>query len=185
MTDQNQDDIRTHGEPTAHLHAGFSSPGAEPTPWAHVVDVLDRAEIFWISTVRADGRPHVTPLPAMWLDHALHFTTGLEEQKGRNLTRNPECVLTTGSNSYEHGLDVVVEGRAERVHDRATLESLAQMWQTRLDWPYDVNDEGFRHRSDGRAPNVDEGSVPVFAVRPTKILTFSRGDAFVQTRFEF
>jgi hypothetical protein len=57
-------------------------------------------EIFWISTVRADGRPRVTPLPATCLDGALHFGTGLDEQKGRNLGRNPNCILTTKNNSY-------------------------------------------------------------------------------------
>lgn len=119
----------------------------------------------------------------MWLDGALHFATGFDEQKGRNLSRNPNCTLTTGTNSYRHGLDVVVEGRAARVTSRATLERLAQMWESRLDWPYDIDDEGFRHRPDGRAPNVDAGAVPVFAVKPSKILSFSRGEKFVQTRY--
>jgi Pyridoxamine 5'-phosphate oxidase len=61
--------------------------------------------------VCANGRPHVRPLPAMWLDGALHFGTGLDEQTGRNIGRNPNCILTTGTNSYWQGLDVVVEGR--------------------------------------------------------------------------
>lgn len=171
-------------EPSPHLHPDFSSPGARPTPWEEVVETLRRAQMFWISTVRPDGRPHVTPLPAMWLDDALHFATGLDEQKGRNLVRNPQCVLTTGNNAYRRGLDIVVEGRAERLRDRSTLERLAQLWDAELDWPYDVDDDGFRHRLDGRAPNVERGgSVPVFAVRPSKVLTFGRGEGFSQTRF--
>ncbi|MDF0531393.1 pyridoxamine 5'-phosphate oxidase family protein [Tsukamurella sp. 8F] len=172
----------THTGFSSTLHSGFSSPGAVGTPWSEVEELLSHAEMFWIGTVRADGRPHVTPLPAMWLDDTMYFATGLEEQKGRNLTRNPSCTLTTGSNSYRSALDVVVEGRAVRVRDRAVLEQLAGMWLERLDWPYDVDDDGFRHRSDGRAPNVDTGSVPVFEVRPDKILSFSRGESFVQTR---
>ena len=112
-------------EPIAELHSVFSSAGATPTPWRDVVAVLEQAEIFWMSTVRPDGRPHVTPLPAVWLDGALHFGTGLGEQKGRNLVRNPNCILTTGNNTYREGLDVVVEGRVERVTDRSTLERLA------------------------------------------------------------
>ena len=176
--------MNTNTEPTPELHPGFSSPGTTAIPWDEVAEVLAQAEIYWISTVRADGRPHVTPLPAMWLDGALHFATGLDEQKGRNLSRNPNCVLTTGSNAYRHGLDVVVEGRAERLTDRVTLERLAEMWRSRLDWSYDVDDEGFRHRPDGQAPNVDVGtSVPVFVVRPTKVLSFGRGGQFVQTRY--
>ena len=41
-----------------------------------------------LSTVRADGRPHVTPLVAVWLDGALYFCTGEGEQKERNIRRN-------------------------------------------------------------------------------------------------
>jgi hypothetical protein len=62
-------------EPTAELHEGFSQPDATARPWAEVADVLSKSEMFWLSTVRHDGRPHVTPLPAIWLDGALHFCT--------------------------------------------------------------------------------------------------------------
>src|SRR5689334_9406452 len=96
-------------EPVAELHPDYSSAGAAATPWQEVVAVLDPAEIFWISMVRADGRPHVAPLPAMWLDGALHFSTGLDEQKGCNPLRNTNCILTTRNNSYRQGLDVVAE----------------------------------------------------------------------------
>ena len=176
--------MSTTTEPIPQLHPDFSSPGATPTPWAEVEEILRRAEIFWISTVRADGRPHVAPLPAMWLDGVLHFSTGLAEQKARNLARNPRCILTTGNNAYRHGLDVVVEGSAERVTDRSTLTRLAAMWEADLDWPYDVVEDGFAHRPDGKAPNVESGgSVPVFGVRPAKILAFGRGERFSQTRY--
>ena len=49
--------------PTPDLHAGFSAPGATPTPWEDVVGMLVAAELFWISTVRSDGRPHAHRLP--------------------------------------------------------------------------------------------------------------------------
>ncbi|MBV9602054.1 MAG: pyridoxamine 5'-phosphate oxidase family protein [Chloroflexi bacterium] len=174
-------------QPVAELHPDFSSAGATPTPWRDVVSLLERAEIFWISTVRADGRPHVTPLPAMWLDGALHFGTGLDEQKGRNLGRNPNCILTTGNNSYRQGLDVVVEGRAERVTDRPTLVRLAELWLSKIAWPYEVIEGGFRHPRGGPQPETAEPDrvVPVFAVRPSKILSFSRGGRFAQTRYRF
>jgi nitroimidazol reductase NimA-like FMN-containing flavoprotein (pyridoxamine 5'-phosphate oxidase superfamily) len=174
-------------DPVAELHPDFSSPGATATPWREVVAVLERAEIFWISTVRADGRPHVTPLPAMWLDGALHFTTGLGEQKERNLGRNPNCILTTGNTAYRQGLDVVVEGRAERLTDRATLQRLAALWQSKIEWPYDVVEDGFRHRPEGPQPETadTEAVVPVFAVRPSKVLSFGRGERFTQTRYRF
>jgi nitroimidazol reductase NimA-like FMN-containing flavoprotein (pyridoxamine 5'-phosphate oxidase superfamily) len=163
--------------PTADLHTGFSAPGAEPTPWDDVVGVLAAAELFWISTVRADGRPHVTPLTAVWHDGALHFCTGPDEQKAVNLRANDQCALTTGDNRWQAGLDVVVEGRAERVTDDGLLRALAAMWSTKYDgdWQYEVHDGAFRH---------DAGVALVFAVRPRKVLSFAKGD-FAQTRFRF
>jgi nitroimidazol reductase NimA-like FMN-containing flavoprotein (pyridoxamine 5'-phosphate oxidase superfamily) len=64
---------------------------------------LQTAELFWISTVRPDGRPHVTPLVAVWVDRAIHFHTGAEEQKFANLRTNPHVVLTTGCNQWDRG----------------------------------------------------------------------------------
>jgi len=131
-------------EPVGELNAGFSQPGARPVPWSRVVGVLEDAEIFWLSTVRGDGRPHVTPLPAVWDRGALHFCTGTEEQKSKNLARDPRCVLTTGTDRLRSGLDVVVEGIAERIVDHARLVELAALWQSKLDWPFEVGDGTFR-----------------------------------------
>jgi general stress protein 26 len=174
-------------DPRAELDDRFSSPDAVARPWAEVRDVIDAAEIFWLSTVRADGRPHVTPLPAMWLDGAVHFCTGPAEQKARNLERNPSCVLTTGTPVFLDGLDVVVEGSARRVTDAELLERLAAMWMARLEWPFEVVDGGFRDPE--LAAAGDGTSAPdvalVFAVAPTKVLAFGKGEPFSQTRFTF
>ena len=106
-------------EPIAELDARFSSEGATPTQWTEARQLLEAAEVFWLSTVRPDGRPHVTPLLAVWLDDALYFCTSSPERKAKNLDHSPHCVLTTGRNSLD-GLDIVVEGEARgrrrRVH---------------------------------------------------------------------
>ena len=96
----------------------FSDPEAEPTPWAEALGALEQAELYWITTVRPDGRPHVTPLIGVAADEAVYFCTGLEEQKGRNLEHNDHVALTTGNNTWASGLDVVVEGQAVRDHRR-------------------------------------------------------------------
>jgi hypothetical protein len=164
-------------QPTAVLNEGFSSPDAVPRPWAEVVDVLTTSEMFWLSTVRRDGRPHVTPLPAIWLDGALHFCVGAHEQKARNLEFNPRCTLTTGTNRLRSGLDVVVDGTAARVTAGAQLHRLAAMWQSKLAWPFEVEDGAFRDGA-GRLGLV-------FGVRPTKVLAFGKGEPFSQTRYSF
>ena len=101
-------------EPTAELDPRFSDPNATPTPWPKAREELKRAKAYWLSTVRPDGRPHVTTVAAVWVDDALHFTTGRTERKAKNLAENARCVITTGTNAFE-GLDVVVEGEAVRV----------------------------------------------------------------------
>src|SRR5438067_6510946 len=109
----------------AELDARFSSDAATPTAWPAARRRLEDAELYWLSTVRPDGRPHVTPLIAVWLDDALYFCTGPSERKAKNLARNPHCILTTGSNALDEGLDLVVEGDAVQVSDDGNLRRIA------------------------------------------------------------
>ena len=145
------------GEPVAELDERFSDPGAKATPWAKAQEVLETAQLSWVTTVRADGRPHVTPLVSVWLDDAVHFTTG--------------C------NRWDQGLDVMVEGQAQRVTERATLERLAAAWATKWNgqWRFEVAEGGFAHAD-------ADGPALVFAVKPTKALAFGKGE-FSHTRY--
>jgi general stress protein 26 len=163
-------------DPIVELNQGFSQPDATAPPWTDVVEVLSKSEMFWLSTVRRDGRPHVTPLPAIWLDGTLHFCTGSEEQKTRNLESDPRCVLTTGTNELRSGLDVVVEGTAVRVTDQARLRQLAALWKSKLDWDFEVGENGFR--------DLDGRTGLVFGVTPAKVLAFGKG-VYSQTRYRF
>jgi general stress protein 26 len=163
-------------EPIAHLVEEFSDPQAAPLPWTEVVGVLESSEMFWLSTVRRDGRPHVAPLPAMWLNGRLHFCTGANEQKAKNIEANAYCVLTTGTNSYRSGLDVVVEGTAAIVRDNAELGRLASMWKDKIDWVFEVGDGVFLNTEAAGHPAL------VFAVTPTKILAFGKAP-YSQTRY--
>ena len=67
--------------PATTLDQRYSTAGAVPTPWGETRRALEAAELSWITTVRPDGRPHVTPLVAVWADDALHFCAGAHEQK--------------------------------------------------------------------------------------------------------
>ena len=111
-------------EPVAELDRQFSSPDATPTPWAAARSQLDAAKTYWLSTVRPDGRPHVTTIAGVWTDDAVHFVTGPSERKALNMAAgNHHVVVTTGCNGWE-GLDVVVEGEAVRVTDPDRLARL-------------------------------------------------------------
>jgi hypothetical protein len=63
------------------------------TPWAEIRDSLGEAETTWLATVRPDGRPHVVPLGALWVDGTYYFTTGQGTVKGDNLAHNSHCVI--------------------------------------------------------------------------------------------
>jgi len=170
-------------EPVTTIDPRFSDPDAVATQWEETRRVLEGAELFWISTVRADGRPHVTPLVAVWLDGAIHFCTGATEQKAMNLHGNPHVILTTGCNHWEGGLDVVVEGDAVQLTDEDVLERLAEAWATKWDgqWQFLVRDGCFYHHDEHE---VLPDAILVFSVTPTKILAFAKGH-FSHTRHQF
>ncbi len=104
--------------PVGVIDDRFSDPGSSATTWEDVARILETAELYWLTTVRADGRPHVAPLIGIWQDGAVHFCTGFGEQKARNLEHRQAVAITTGSNTWAAGLDVVIEGKAARVTDR-------------------------------------------------------------------
>jgi nitroimidazol reductase NimA-like FMN-containing flavoprotein (pyridoxamine 5'-phosphate oxidase superfamily) len=169
-------------QPATKLDARFSSAGARPTEWAEAQEILEEAGVFWISTVRTDGRPHVTPLISVWLDGSLFFCTGPEERKAKNLANNPHCILTTGSKALDEGLDIVVEGDAARVSDDATLQRIADAYVSKYgsDWRFGVRDGAFVH------DRANEGSIAlVFEVAPKTVFGFRKGDVFSQTRWRF
>lgn len=166
--------------PVTALDRRYSNPEAVATGWDTTRQALEAAELFWIATVRADGRPHVTPVVGVWADGAMHFCTGAEEQKFANLRANPHVVLTTGCNHWDRGLDVVVEGEAVRVTDAATLERLAAAWATKWEgrhWQFTVGDGCFLHPGGGEAI--------VFSVTPAKAYAHAKGDPFGATTHKF
>lgn len=166
-------------EPPARLDTRFSSAGAEPRPWSEAAGVLESAELYWLTTVRGDGRPHVTPLIGVWLDGAFHFCTGPDEQKARNIAASPHCIVVTGCNAWNDGFDVIAEGDAVRIQDNAALRRLADAYVAKYgeEWRFNVGDGVF--------VNQEGGDALVFEVRPDKVLGFGKGEPFSQTSWRF
>jgi general stress protein 26 len=162
-------------EPVTQLHPQFSSEGATPIPWSEARNLLEKASVYWLATVRPDGRPHVTPLFAVWLQDALYFSTGPTERKAQNMLSNSHCVVTTGCNVID-GVDLVIEGDAVKVSDEAKLQAAATLYASKYDWHYEVRD-GALYGEGGRAE--------VYKVAPTTVLAFGKGAVFSQTRYRF
>jgi general stress protein 26 len=128
--------------PVTTFDERYSDPAAVAVEWEESRQALATAELFWLSTVRADGRPHVTPVVAVWTEGSIWFGTGVDEQKAVNLRANPHVVLTTGCNCWDSGLDLVVEGEARRVTDDAVLSRVAEVFASKWDgrWEYAASD---------------------------------------------
>ncbi|MBT2504781.1 pyridoxamine 5'-phosphate oxidase family protein [Streptomyces sp. ISL-98] len=164
-------------EPLTRLDARYSDKNATATAWPDAVTRLEQAELFWLTTVRPDGRPHVTPLLAVWQDDSLHFCTGPQERKAQNLAANPNVILTTGTNTLREGFDLVVEGEAVAETDESRLRRLAERYETKYgpDWHFDVRDGAFYGDADRAV---------VFRVAPTTAFGFGKG-VYSQTRWTF
>lgn len=164
--------------PVTSVDPRYSEPDAPATSWEEARGHLADAEVYWLSTVRPDGRPHVTPLIAVWLEDRLWFCTGPDERKALNLAANDAVVVTTGCNALGEGLDVVVEGRAARIRDDAALAHAAESYEAKYgpDWRFEVRDGAF--------VNEVGGPALVFAVAPSTVFGFRKG-AYSQTRWRF
>jgi len=87
------------------LDTNFSE-ATEAVGWRQVSDALAAAELYWLTTVRKDGRPHITPLIGAWVDDGFVFCTrtrGTEGAESRGFHRGG------GDHRGEH-----VEGRTRR-----------------------------------------------------------------------
>lgn len=157
----------TAKEPVTELDARFSGEGATPTAWTAARKRLEEAEVYWLSTVRPDGRPHVTTLIAVWLEGALYFATGPTERKAKNLVQNQHCIITTGCNALNEGLDLVVEGDATKLSDDAKIRRIADAFESKY----------------GSEWRVDGGAL-VYEVAPSRVFGFGKGE-FSQTRWRF
>ena len=125
-------------------------------PWSSVLERLGASRNYWISSVRADGRPHAMPVWGILLDDAVHFSTDAESLKGRNLRARPDCVV-----HLESGDEVViVEGRAGLVTDRDTLQRFVDAYRVKYDITVDIDNPAFT----------------VFAVRPRAVLGWLEAD---------
>jgi Pyridoxamine 5'-phosphate oxidase len=164
-------------EPRTEIDARFSQEGVAPVDWGSGRERIEEAELYWVATVRPDGRPHITPLVGVWIDGAAYFCTGADERKARNLEQNRNCVLMTGCNRLHEGLDVVIEGSVERVTDKAKLQRIADAYEEKYgdEWHFDVGDGVFHHGA---------GEAIVFELAPPRVLGFGKSP-YSHTRWTF
>jgi Pyridoxamine 5'-phosphate oxidase len=163
--------------PVTILDARYSDEDAQATPWPDARARLEQAGLFWVSTVRTGGCPHVTPVVAVWMGGALYFASGPGEQKSRNLAANRQCAVTTGCSTWDEGFDIVLHGEAVVVKDLPLLQQVADAFRAKYgsDWAFEVAGDGsFR----------GHGVSLVYQLTPVQALGFGK-DPLSHTRWDF
>lgn len=151
---------------------------AAPMPWEEARRRLAESSLFWLATTRADGRPHVMPLLAVWLDSALYFVTAPTTIKGKNLMRDAHCVLAAAAADAQ----LVVEGRTAKVRDETTLRRVADAYAAKYDWHVTIRDGAFYAEG---APTAGPPPYEAYEVKPDVIFGFGGDETFSPTRWRF
>ena len=133
---------------------------------------------FWLSTIDADGRPHMTAVGAFWVDGRYYFSGGPRSRKIRNIERDPRCAFGVAI----HGYDVALEGRAARVTDEALLQRLAEVF-AEGGWAPTVADGGFTH--DYSAPSAGPPPWYVYEFTPEDAYAVATKEPGGATRWTF
>lgn len=160
----------------------LNTDDAAVTPWAEIRERLVEGGTYWLATVRPDGRPHLIPIGAIWMDAALYFTTGQGTRKRKNLAYNSYCVLALSS----RGFDLVVEGEAARLRDEEKLQRLAAVYSSPSNgWPVTVRDGAFD--APFSAPTTGPAPYDVYEVTPKIAFALGTEEETVNhsTRYRF
>jgi hypothetical protein len=153
---------------------------ASPADWARALERVQNAPVtYWLATVRPDGRPHLMPLLAVWVDGGLFFCAGANTRKAKNLAHDSHCVVGVERSP----LDLVVEGTAERVRDESTLQRVADAYAMTYDWHVTVRDGAFDD-TEG-APTAGPPPYDVYELQPTTAFGFGTEESFDPTRWRF
>jgi pyridoxine/pyridoxamine 5'-phosphate oxidase len=162
--------------------------GAPPLSWDQARERLETewklqgpgdegaGHTHWLATVRPDGTPHVMPVGAAWDDGAFYFVSGPGTRKSRNLAGNPRCVLTFAG----RGLDMVVEGTAARVTDKATLQRLADVYRAN-GWEPTARESAFY--AEYNAPSAGPPPWYLYEFTPATVFGLSTGEPSGATRW--
>lgn len=164
--------------------------GLPPVDWIATVDELEagsapdpdahNAKTTWLTTVNADGSPHVTAVGAVWLEGTYWFQTGPKTRKHRNVVADPRCAISVSIRDE----DVVVEGIAERVADPDMLDRAARAWADG-GWPAEVDPSGEGITAPFNAPSQGPPPWHVFRIRPTSATVVLGAEPGGLTRFRF
>jgi hypothetical protein len=136
---------------------------------------------FWLTTLNADGSPHVTSVGALWHDGSCWFQTADRTRKAKNVARDSRCTVSVATK----GFDVMVSGEAERVTDPKTVAEIAALW-AKSGWPAEPDASGTGITAPFNAPTLGPPPWYVYEVKPkTATAVGTAEDTPGSTRWRF
>ena len=128
--------------------------------WTQAAGLFSIAHNYYLSIVRADGRPHVMPIWGVWSGGAFYFSTGRQSRKSTNLSLNPNCVVWPENASEA----VILEGTAKEVGERSLRSRFVAVYKKKYDWDMsDTKEPIYEDR-----PSVVVGIVENASANPTR-----------------
>jgi hypothetical protein len=152
-----------------------------PIPWSRALEALEAAEPqarAFLATTRPDGRPHVAGVGALWDEGKVYFVSGAGTRKSQNVAREASCTIAMALT----GIDLVIDGVAERVTDDETLQRLAKRYGDQ-GWPAKVEDGAFTY--DYSAPSAGPPPWDLYSVTPTTVFGVLAAEPGGATRWRF
>jgi nitroimidazol reductase NimA-like FMN-containing flavoprotein (pyridoxamine 5'-phosphate oxidase superfamily) len=88
---------------------GYVENPTKTVPWEMVEQRLAEAKNYWLCSVYPDGRPHVIPRWAVYVDGKIYYDGSPETRHARNITQNPRVALHLESGDQA----LIVDGTAK------------------------------------------------------------------------
>lgn len=131
---------------------------------SELLGILQRfaaADCSWLTSVRADGRPHSAPIWHVWVDAKAYVVTKQTAVKVANIGHNADVVLT----HPDPHRAIIIDGRAQIVTDMA--DRLRPLFQGKYDWDI-ANDDDYD---------------TIIAITPHKLLAWGEEGAAYRKRW--
>ncbi|WP_017600883.1 pyridoxamine 5'-phosphate oxidase family protein [Nocardiopsis lucentensis] len=146
--------------------------GGPPGSWAEVLPLLEsHTGTYWLSGPHSGHRPHTRPVLAVWVSGQPWFASGEGTAKTGLLSAAPDVSLAFQAG----GMDLVVEGSAQRILDRARTDRVARAYAERYGWAPQAGD-GVLTGAEG-APTAGPPPYAVYTIVPTTVYAFPSDDA--------
>ncbi len=155
--------VPTAGRPYMPGYDMMFRQDKRPLSWTRAAGRFSGVHNYYLSTTRADGRPHVMPIWGVWFDRAFYFSTGRQSRKSKNLSLNPNCVVCSENASEA----VILEGTASEIRAGPLRVRFVAAYKKKYDW--DMSDS--------------EG--PIYQVRPRVIFGIVENADANPTRWRF